>query len=36
MGRPVDVKNINILWEKQNNHLFKLEMLQRRETLDDH
>lgn len=25
MGRPVDVKNINILWEKQNNHLFKLE-----------
>ena len=25
MGRPVDVKKINILWEKQNNHLFKLE-----------
>ena len=25
MGRPVDVKTVNILWEKQNNHLFKLE-----------
>lgn len=25
MGRPVDVKTIQILWEKQNNHLFKLE-----------
>ena len=25
MGRPVDVKTVNILWEKQSNHLFKLE-----------
>ena len=25
MGRPGDVKTVNILWEKQNNHLFKLE-----------
>lgn len=25
MGRPVNAKTINILWEKQNNHQFKLE-----------
>ncbi len=25
MGRPADVKTVNILWEKQSNHLFKLE-----------